>query len=886
MSHAAGDKLGPYEILAPLGKGGMGEVFRARDSRLNREVALKVSAERFGERFEREARAIAALNHPNICHLYDVGPDYLVMELVEGPTLAERLKSGAIPLEESLHIARQIAEALEAAHEKGITHRDLKPGNVKIKPDGTVKVLDFGLAKMGGTPVAQTDHSPTLTMGQTEAGVILGTAAYMSPEQAKGKPVDHRADIYAFGVVLYEMVTGERLHHGETTTEVLASVLKEDPRWDKVPPQLRKLLRLCLEKDPQKRLRHIANVMALVEEAPSGAGFQPAAGLQPGRRRWLWPTIVAGAVVIAAVGIVVWAPWGSVNNPGQAVRFEVGPTAGMTFNPGAYMTLSPDGRWMVFQANGEDGVTRFWIRSIDGVDLRPLPGTENIGANSPPAAWSFDSRWVIFSAGTEGKLKKVDIQGGPPQVIADWLGGLNGASWNSDGVIIGGAVRNQTPILKVNASGGQATPITQLAAGDLFHVWPQFLPDGKHFLYERVSSDTAKAGVYIGSIDAKPDQQSTERLLAGDRQAYYAALPGSRTGHLIFMRGSTLMAQPFDPAAMKLSGEPAAIADQVDSYAPRNGGLFSVSNTGTLAYRVGTGPQTALTWFDAQGKPAGTVGDPGDYYNPAISPDGSRVAVGLGGSAAQRDIWILDVARGTSTRFTFDPAQDDFPAWSPDGKTIVFSSARGGLLDLYSGPADSPGQEKQLLHTDEPKIDSRWTKDGRFLLFTSLGNKTGPDVWALAMKGETKQGSDTKAVSLVQTQFQERRAQVSPDGRWLAYDSQESGGNEVYVRPFTTEGGITPKWLVSKGGGNGPKWRPDGKSLYYIAPGAAVMAVDIDDSKTFRADTPHRVFTAPALIGQGWDVAPDGRFLFVAQPGTGHVIPFTVVTNWAAKLNK
>jgi len=279
MSHAAGDKLGPYEILAPLGKGGMGEVFRARDSRLNREVALKVSAERFSERFEREARAIAALNHPNICHLYDVGPDYLVMELVEGPTLAERLKSGAIPLEESLHIARQIAEALEAAHEKGITHRDLKPGNVKIKPDGTVKVLDFGLAKMGGTPVAQTDHSPTLTMGQTEAGVILGTAAYMSPEQAKGKPADHRADIYAFGVVLYEMVTGERLHHGETTTEVLASVLKEDPRWDKVPPQLRKLLRLCLEKDPQKRLRHIANVMALVEEAPSGVCFQPAAGL-------------------------------------------------------------------------------------------------------------------------------------------------------------------------------------------------------------------------------------------------------------------------------------------------------------------------------------------------------------------------------------------------------------------------------------------------------------------------------------------------------------------------------------------------------------------------------------------------------------------------------
>jgi Tol biopolymer transport system component len=346
------------------------------------------------------------------------------------------------------------------------------------------------------------------------------------------------------------------------------------------------------------------------------------------------------------------------------------------------------------------------------------------------------------------------------------------------------------------------------------------------------------------------------------------------------------MAQPFDPAAMKLSGEPAAIADQVDSYAPRNGGLFSVSNTGTLAYRVGAGPQTVLTWFDAQGRPAGTLGDPGAYYNPAISPDGSRVAVGLGASATQRDIWILDVARGTSTRFTFDPAQDDSPQWSPDGKTIVFSSDRGGVSDLYSGPADSPGQEKLLMHTDESKFDGSWTKDGRFLLFTSAGNKTGPDIWALPMQGEAKAGSEAKPMSLVQTQFQERRARVSPDGRWLAYDSQESGMNEVYVRPFTTElGGVTPKWLVSKGGGNAPKWRPDGKGLYYVAQGV-IMAVDIDASKTFRAETPRRMFAAPVLFGQGWDIGPDGRFLFVAQPGTGRVIPFTVVLNWAANLRK
>jgi Tol biopolymer transport system component len=552
----------------------------------------------------------------------------------------------------------------------------------------------------------------------------------------------------------------------------------------------------------------------------------------------------------------------------------------MTFNAGAYMTLSPDGRWMVFQANGEDGITRYWVRSIDGVDLRPLPGTENITPGSPPASWSYDSRWVVYSAGAESKLKKVDIQGGPPQVIADWPNGLNGASWNADGVIVGGATRAGVPILKVSASGGQAAPITVLAANESNHLWPQFLPDGKHFLYERVSSDTAKAGVYVGSIDVKPESQSMERLLASERQAYYAPLPGARTGHLIFMRGGTLMAQPFDPAALRLSGDPVAIADQVDSYAPRNAGLFSVSNTGTLAYRAGSGPQTRLTWFDPQGNPAGTIGDPGDYANPAISPDGTRVAVAMG-PQANRDIWILDVARGTSTRFTFDPARDDFPTWSPDSKTIAFSSNRGGQLDLYSGPADSPGQEKLLLHTDEPKDENRWSKDGRFLVFSSTSNKTGRDIWALPLSGEAK------PVSFVQTQFQERGATASPDGRWLAYTSLESGTSEIYVRPFTTEAGAAPKWLVSKGGGFRPNWRFDGKVLYYISTGAEMMAVDLDTTKSLRAETPRRLFAVSPLASQGWDLAPDGkRFLFIAQPGTDHVIPFTVVLNWAAKLKK
>lgn len=596
-----------------------------------------------------------------------------------------------------------------------------------------------------------------------------------------------------------------------------------------------------------------------------------------------------GAVVILGGALLLWAPWRSAGGPLQTARFEVGPAGGMTFNAGAAMAVSPDGRWMVFQANGDDGVTRFWVRSLDGVDLRPLPGTENISAGSPPAAWSFDSRWVVFSANSEGKLKKVDIQGGPPQVIADWPNALNGESWNADGVIIGGATRPGVPILKVSASGGQATAITALAANETNHKWPQFLPDGKHFLYERISSDAAKAGVYIGSIDVKPEEQSTVRLLEGDRQAYFAALPGTSTGHLIFMRGGTLMAQPFDPSSMKLSSEPVAIADQVDSYAGANYGVFSVSNTGTLAYRTGTGPQTVLTWFDAQGKPAGTVGDPGDYTNPVISPDGSRVAVAMG-QFNSKDIWILDVARGISTRFTFDPARDDYPTWSPDGKTIVFSSNRGGQLDLYSGPADSPGQEKLLLHTDEPKDESRWTKDGRFLVFNSIGAKTSRDIWTLPMGGGAKPLSEAKPVSLVQTQFQERAASVSPDGRWLAYASLESGSSEIYVRPFTTEAGAgpAPKWLISKGAGFRPVWRPDGKGLYYISSPGEMMAVDIDASnKTLLAETPRRLFTVSSVAQQGWDMAPDGkRFLFIAQPGSGRVIPFTVVLNWAAKLKK
>ena len=890
-----GDTLGPYRVDELLGKGGMGEVYKGTDTRLGRPVAIKVSAREFSDRFEREAKAISSLNHPNVCTLYDVGPNYLVMEFVEGDTLAHLLKNGPLPIENVLHYGIQIADALSAAHAKQVIHRDLKPANIILTKSG-VKVLDFGLAKLGSAKFNASGSSEmiTRTEAMTESGSIVGTLQYMSPEQAEGKDTDERSDIFAFGVVLYEMLTGRRAFDGETKTAVLAAILKDQPApiqqfQPMVPRALDRVVRKCLEKKPADRwhsAHDLKQTLELIDLAgPASASVSNAASVSgvsgsqavmpPSRSKWLWPG-VAAAGVVAAVGLALWAPWRKAV-PVQSVRFEVPPTGKMSFPNQAAMTVSPDGRWMVFPAQGEDGQARYYIRALDGVEVRALPGTE--GSTNGPAAWSNDSRWVIYGDSIAGgKLKKIDIQGGPPQNIADFPGLMSGASWNSDGVIIAGTAGL---ILRVSASGGQISAVTSLAAGETAHRWPQFLPDQKHFLYLRISSDSAKTGEYIGSIDAKPDQQSTQLLLATDRQAYFAAATSGGGGHLLFLRGATLMAQPFDPNKLALSGEPVAIADGVDTFTVTNHGLFSVSDTGTLVYRAGSGTQNLLTWFDQQGKVVGTLGEGGDYTNPAISPDGSRIAVAMGPNL-KKDIWILDVARGTSTRFTFDPADDDFPAWTPDGKNVAFSSNRGGMRDLYIKPADGSGEEKLLLKTDQNKSDLRWTRDGRFLLFSSTSPKTKYDVWALPFPAEPK------PIPLLQTQFNERVARVSPDGRWLAYTSDESGAYENYVRPFTPDApGTGAKWLVSKGGGVRPLWRADGKELFYATLGGQMTAVDIDTGKGFQAGTPRPLFSGPGVVGSDWDLAPDGkRFLYSAPPSAGKVIPFTVVLNWAAGLKK
>ena len=566
MALGAGDKLGPYEISAPIGAGGMGEVFRARDTRLGRDVAIKVSNARFSERFEREARAVAALNHPNICTLYDVGPNYLVMELVEGPTLGERIKQGAIPLEESLRIARQVAEALGAAHDKGIVHRDLKPGNVKIKPDGTVKVLDFGLAKVAPASAGEPDaaNSPTLTMNATQAGVILGTAGYMSPEQARGKTVDKRADIWAFGVVLYEMLTGRHLFKGEDVGEILAAVIKEEPNLEQVPVSVRRLLRMCLQKDPKKRLHDIADAWLLLEDV--GAGHVPPERFGYGRPL-PWVAAAVLGVAALALGFVHFREKPPAAAP---VRFQIPMPEKVNLGAGAF-TLSPDGRLLVYSAIGSDNARRLFVRALDSLEARPLPGTE--GAGLYPPFWSPDSKFVGFSVGN--KYMKVDVSGGPPQTLCELPGTLGGSAWSGNGVILVGA--NPGGLWQVPEAGGVPTPVTAVdtARQEQYHARPFFLPDGRHFLYLRLSPNPDYSGIYVGSLDVKPQDQDRKRLLPGRLGVLYASSSDPANGHVLFLREATLMAQSFDARKLALTGQAVPIAEQVgnngnvsDSFGP------------------------------------------------------------------------------------------------------------------------------------------------------------------------------------------------------------------------------------------------------------------------------------------------------------------------------
>ena len=872
-----GTKLGPYEIVAAVGAGGMGEVYRARDPRLGRDVAIKVSGERFSDRFEREARAIAALNHPHICTLHDVGPNYLVMEFVDGPTLADRIQQGAIPLDEALAIARQIADALDAAHARGIVHRDLKPANVKLTPDGAVKVLDFGLAKAPAEdseqpPSGSASMSPTMSPA-TQLGVILGTAAYMAPEQARGLVVDKRADIWAFGVVLYEMLKGGRLFRGDTTSDTIAAVLTLEPAWDVVDERVRPLLQRCLAKDPKQRLRDIGDVDLLLRDAP-------AAAVPTKRSSWAAWSVAAAALVAAAVLAVVNFREQAPAPVRASIRFQI-PTT-ITLAASGNLGLSPDGRQLAFLGTGADGIVRLWLRAMDSLEVHPIDGSET-SVNAPPFFWSQDSRSIAFDAG--GVLKRVSVSGGLAQTICDVPMIAIGGSWNARGDIILGNVVGG--ILRVNEHGGVAAPITALdpSRKENGHMLPSFLSDGRHFVYERVSrSSPDQSGIYVGELDAKPDAQSRRRLLPYAPGLTYAPPATGAVGHLLFIREGILVAQPFDEQRLELAGDAAPLAQQVGTYLDT--AFFSISHNGMLVYRAAD-PAFPITWYDRRGTAIGVVSDPGQYSSLALAPDGTRAVAALINprDRANSDLWLLDLAAGGGpARFTFNTGMRmDFPIWSPDARRVVFRSSGPGQLQLVQKAVNGvPDSEQTLLPSSGKGLvtPTSWSPNGRFILLAETDRVTGWDISALALDGDQFQRS--KHIAVMHSRFNEQDGHFSPDGRWVAYVSNESGTNELYVRAFNPAASAATmslggSVLVSRGGGTSPHWRGDGKELFYLAPNEKMMAVGVTLDREFHAGTPTPLFQAPqgAIVG---DVTRDGQRFLMVQSATA---PFTVVVNWA-----
>jgi serine/threonine protein kinase len=867
-------QLGSYQCVSLLGKGGMGEVYRARDTKLKRDVAIKILPEEFSRnadrasRFRREAEVLAALNHPNIAAIHSLeeveGTRFLVLEFVEGETLAERIGRGPIPLEEALSIARNICEALEVAHEKGITHRDLKPANIKLTPDGKVKVLDFGLAKVienapSGTTVY---NSPTLmSTAATNAGVILGTAAYMAPEQAKGKTVDRRADIWAFGVVLYEMLTGRMLFSRETVSETMAAVIVEEPDWTalpaNIPARVRDVLRRCLVKEPRNRVQAIGDARITIEEVQGGAEVDFAVVQAPARRRSKVWAGVAAVFFLTTISFAAFSILYINRATPPEIRLEVSTPS--TTDPFSF-AISPDGRRLVFVASNE-GKSQLWVRPLDSVTAQPLAGTE--GATYP--FWSPDSATIGFFA--DAKLKRIDIVGGAPQVLTNARG--PGGAWNREGTIVFASSTNG-PLLKVRARGGEALAVTRLETGQAGHKFPQFLPDGRHFIYFVQGQGQ---GVYSGSLNG-----GSSKLLANTERG--AAV--SASVFLLFLRQNTLFAQAFDFKRLELSSNTFPVAEQV-AFALRTFAPGFSATSGIVAYRtVSASVTTQLTWLDRSGKRVGAIGAPdsADLRDVELSPDGKRVAVGRTVNG-NRDVWLIDVARGVPTRFTFN-AENFGPVWSPDGSRVVFNSKRKGINKMYWKSSSGSGADELLLESDQANGIVDWSSDGRFLLFASRDPQTGPDLWVLPISG------DKKPFPFLKTPFDERTGKFSPDGKWIAYQSNESGRSEIYVQPFPGPGG---KFQISTNGGAQPRWNKNGKEIFYVSLDSKMMAAPVKlspDGQSLETGTPAVLFPvrialgpAPPTIKQQYAVSSDGeRFLVNLAADEETASPITVIYNW------
>jgi serine/threonine protein kinase/Tol biopolymer transport system component len=888
-----GARIGGYEIVDLLGEGGMGQVYRARDAKLHRDVALKVLPDIFASdpdrlaRFVREAQVLASLNHPNIAHIHGfeehatpAGPvaRALVLELVEGPTLADRIARGPMPLRDAIGIAKQIVDALDTAHEQGIVHRDLKPANVKVKDDGTVKVLDFGLAKALAPDPASADamNSPTITARQTEMGMILGTAAYMAPEQAKGKVADRRADVWAFGVVLIEMLTGRQVFTGETAPEVMASVMKEEPDWTRLPPNLpasiQRLLRRALEKDPKKRLSSMSDVRLELNDSDATPMVPVSAS---GGRTWLrlGAAAIAGAIVTAAAFLFVVPALRSSPAP-ELTRVSVLGPVGMTLSFDAMESaISPDGRMLVFTTVDAKGATMLWLRPLASRDSHALPGTEA----GHLAFWSPDSREIGFFS--DGKLKKVSASGGTVDVLCDAKDGRGGA-WGTQNTIVF-APANGGALQMVSANGGDPKPATTLDAtrGETGHRFPSFLPDGRHFVFATLPAHNQKFDVFVGSVDGT----RSSVLLSAQGTAVYA-----EPGYLLFSRQDVLVAQRFDPATQRLSGEPVAISDVPSSAGGlySAGGSVSASRTGVLAYLGDRLANTTLTWFDRTGRAVGTLAAPeGRYQEVVFSPDGKRAAITRFATQNQSDIWIADLGPGGTTRFTSTPGLNIEVLWSPNGDRVLFASDRAGARDFFVKPASGAQPEQSFFSSKALFKDlSAWSSDGKYVLFFQLDPETNQDLWLLPTDG------DRKPISYLRTPYNETQGTLSPDGKWLAYLSDESGRYELYVDSFPTprrKFKVTDQGVLNAFSGNNLAWRKDGRELSMLGTDArTVLVSDVSLGSEFHAGAPHALMTLPKETVAVQPTPDFQRFLAAVPVTDNNTSTLTVVFNWLGALGK
>ena len=888
---ASGDRAGPYEIESFVSRGGMGEVYRARDTRLDRTVAIKLVSPgvienvAHRERFEREARAASSLNHPHICSVYDVGEwndiPFLVMEYIEGETLAQRLGRRFLPIEDVLRFSVEIAGALEHAHNHGIIHRDLKPANIMLTAAG-VKLLDFGVAKLEGRAFVGNSTSAVASPLQTisEDGTAVGTLPYMAPEQLEARAADARTDIFAFGAVVYEMTTGQRAFSGPNRARIIEAIGHDDPaRCSSVNPEtpalLDEIVSRCLPKNPDDRwqtasdLKH-ALARIISASALIGGRDSPVSPRRMSRGRVATATISVFAIV-TAIGLAVTASR-RLPTDIQTLRFVVpAPENSGYSQSSSFMAVSPDGRSLAFVASSREGKNTLWVRSLDSLNARPLPGTEDAGQ----PFWSPDGRFLAFgrTSGTD-TLNKIEVAGGLPQTLA----GTRAApgAWNEDDVILFPAERQQGGLYRVSAKGGSPKLVTSLdtSRGEISHAWPQFLPDGRHFIFLARSAQPEHDGVvYAGSLDSL----DRVRLVSANSHAVYAP-----QGYLLFTQVNTLVAQAFDPTTLQLTGEPTPIAEQVERTPGTLRGNFSVSRTGVLAYR--TSRETGLAWYDRAGKQLQSVGPFGHYSNPALSPDEQRLAVArLDFATGASDIWVIDLVRGgPGSRFTFDRAPEEMPLWRPDGSRIVFRSPNGLYERTLSGGSHSEPLRSMWRAVGFPQA---WSHDGKALIYDVPGRGTGLDVWMMPTVG------DRTPVPWLRTEFQEGYARLSPDGRWLAYVSDESGTYEVYVRAFPSG---EAKRQISTHGGLEPAWSGNGRELFYLAPDRSLMSVVVRGGSTFEAGPPTRLFETrmstvfnPTYTRNQYVVSADGqRFLINQTSPAALPSPITVVVNWQAALKR